>query len=116
MALCLPQATQAKVNHLLPKPQKVEISGGNAFALGRPVTITDPTDCALLQEFFTNNGCTIAEGGTPVRVTIVNSIEGSYDYALYGFENEASRSFSAPPVPVFLHTPLQAAPVSVRRG
>ena len=89
MALCLPQAAQAKVNHLLPKPQKVEISGGNAFALERPVTITDPTNCTLLQEFFTNNGCTIAEGGTPVRVTLVNSIEGSYDYALYGYENEA---------------------------
>ena len=89
MALCLPQATQAKVDHLLPKPQKVEISGGNAFALGRPVTITDPTNCTLLQEFFTNNGCTIAEGGTPVRVTLVNSIEEAYDYALYGYENEA---------------------------
>ena len=87
--LCLAQTAQAKVDHLLPKPQKVEVQNGNAFALNRNVTITDPTDCTLLREFFIDNGCTIADGGVPVTVTLVTSIDGAYDYKLAGYENEA---------------------------
>ncbi len=89
LSLCFTQAVQAKVTHLLPKPQVIELTNGNAFALGRTVTITDPTDCTLLREFFTDNGCTIADGGVPVTVTLVGSIEGAYDYELYGYENES---------------------------
>ncbi|MBO5920773.1 MAG: family 20 glycosylhydrolase [Bacteroidaceae bacterium] len=89
LSLCFTQAVQAKVTHLLPKPQVIELTNGNAFALGRTVTITDPTDCTLLREFFTDNGCTIADGGIPVTVTLVTSIEGAYDYELYGYENES---------------------------
>ena len=89
LSLCFTQAVQAKVTHLLPKPQVIELTNGNAFALGRTVTITDPTDCTLLREFFTDNGCTIADGGVPVTVTLVTSIEGAYDYELYGYENES---------------------------
>ncbi|MBQ2126231.1 MAG: glycosyl hydrolase family 20, partial [Bacteroidaceae bacterium] len=79
----------AKITHLLPKPQVIETQSGNAFALNRNVTITDPTDCTLLREFFTDNGCTIADGGVPVTVTLVTSIEGAYDYELYGYDNES---------------------------
>ncbi|MBO7271874.1 MAG: hypothetical protein J6U89_03250, partial [Bacteroidaceae bacterium] len=77
LSLCFTQTVQAKVTHLLPKPQVIELTNGNAFALGRTVTITDPTDCTLLREFFTGNDCTIADGGAPVTVTFVNSIEGA---------------------------------------
>ena len=89
LSLCFTQAMQAKVTHLLPKPQVIELTNGNAFALGRTVTITDPTDCTLLREFFTDNGCTIADGGVPVTVALVTSIEGAYDYELYGYDNES---------------------------
>ena len=89
MAMCLPTATMAKITHLLPKPQQIEAKSGTAFVLGRTVTITDPTNSVALQKFFTDNGCTVATGGAQVTVTLVNSIEGAYDYALAGYENEA---------------------------
>ena len=89
MAMCLPAATMAKITHLLPKPQQIEAKSGTAFALGRTVTITDPTGSAALQKFFTDNGCTVATGGAPVTITLVQSIEGAYDYTLAGYENEA---------------------------
>lgn len=90
MALCLPQIVQAKVIHLLPKPKMVQVAGGGAFALGRNVTITDPTGCVLLQNFFTDNSCqVVANGGASVTVRIVEGIEGAYDYELAGYENEA---------------------------
>lgn len=86
--LLAPQAMQAKVEHLLPKPQEITAPSG-ALALGGMVTIDDPTNCVALQEFFKSVDCTIGDGGLPVKVTIVESIEGAYDYELYGFENEA---------------------------
>ena len=87
--LCLAQTAQAKVDHLLPKPQKVEVQNGNAFALNRNVTITDPTNSTLLAKFFTDNGCTVTNDGAPVTVTLVSAIDGAYDYELAGYENEA---------------------------
>ena len=89
IALCFAQTMQAKINHLLPKPQAVEKQAGSAFALNRPVTIADPTNSTLLQKFFTDNGCTVAKNGAKVTVTVVSEIEGSYDYPLYGYDNEA---------------------------
>ena len=89
MAMCLPTATMAKITHLLPKPQQIEAKNGAAFALGRTVTITDPTNSAALLKFFTDNGCTVATGGAQVTVTLVGSIDGAYDYTLAGYENEA---------------------------
>ena len=88
MAL-LPSMMQAKVTHLLPKPHSVIESDGAAFALGRTVTITDETGCIALKKFFTDNGCTIGEGGATVNVTIVESIQDAHDYTLEGFDNEA---------------------------
>ena len=93
MVLMVPSALQAKVQHLLPKPQKVTVNEGDApFALGGSVTISyngGAAKCELLEEFFTQNGCTLGHGGTTVRVDIVESIDGAYDYTLYGYENEA---------------------------
>ena len=90
----LPDAMQAKVQHLLPKPQQVTATENvAAFALGGSVTINysgGAEKCTLLEEFFTSNGCTLAEaGGSAVNVTLVKSIDGAYDYELYGYENEA---------------------------
>ena len=87
--LCLAQTAESKVNHLLPKPQVIETKSGNAFALNRNVTITDPTNCTLLAKFFEDNGCAATTDGAPVTVTIVSEIEGAHDYQLYGYDNEA---------------------------
>ncbi len=92
LMLCLPLALQAKVEHLLPRPQIAELTDGGAFALHRNVTISyqgGATPCALLEEFFTDNGCTLADGGATVTVTLVESVAGAYDYELYGYDNEA---------------------------
>ena len=94
MMLMAPSALQGKVQHLLPKPQQVTATENvAAFALGGSVTINysgGAEKCALLEEFFTSNGCTLAEaGGSAVNVTLVKSIDGAYDYELYGYENEA---------------------------
>ena len=89
LALCFTQTVQAKVIHLLPKPQKIEIRSGDAFALNRNIRITDPTQCELLKKIFTDNGCAISDNGAQVTVTIVQSIAEAYDYALAGYENEA---------------------------
>ena len=92
MVMCFPSALQAKVEHLLPKPQEVTVTTGTTFALSGAVSINyadGAGTCALLEEFFTTNGCTLAEGGKAVNVKLVESIEGAYDYPLYGYENEA---------------------------
>ena len=92
LMLCLPLSLQAKVEHLLPKPQQVLVTQGSSFALSGSVTINysdGAQQCALLEEFFTTNGCTIATGGKVVNVTLVASIDGAHDYELHGYENEA---------------------------
>ena len=92
--LLAPSALQAKVKHLLPKPQQITATENAApLTLGGTVTISysgGAEKCDLLEEFFTTNGCTLAEsGGTAVNVSLVESIEGAYDYELHGYENEA---------------------------
>ena len=91
--LCLPMAMQAKVEHLLPRPQQVTVTeNAAAFELSGNVDINyadGAVQCTLLEEFFTSNGCTLAEGGKPVNVRLVKSIEGAHDYELHGYENEA---------------------------
>ena len=92
LMLCLPLSLQAKVEHLLPKPQQVSVTQGSSFALSGSVTINysgGAQQCALLEEFFTSNGCTIVTDGKAVNVTLVESIEGAHDYELHGYENEA---------------------------
>ena len=91
--VCMPMAMQAKVEHLLPLPKHVTVTeGAAAFALDGNVTINyqdGAEQCALLEEFFTTNGCTIAQDGKAVNVSLVASIEGAHDYELHGYENEA---------------------------
>lgn len=77
----------------MPKPQHVELKSGAApFSLNRNVTVSysgGAVKCELLEEFFTQNGCTITNGGAAVNVTLISEIEGAYDYTLEGYENEA---------------------------
>ncbi len=83
--------TEAKITHLLPKPQNITATAGAApFALGRAVSITDPTGCKALTRFFTEEaGCTVAEGASAtVTVELVGAIDGAYDFTLAGFPNE----------------------------
>jgi hypothetical protein len=92
LMLCLSHFLQASPNyHLLPKVKIANEMNSGAFELGRTVNITynGAAQCALLEELFTSNGCTLAEGGATVSVTLVDEIHGAYDYELYGYENEA---------------------------
>lgn len=93
MSLCSlsPTGVMAKATHLLPKPHVISIAEGAApFRLGRSVQIDDATESTALRQFFTENGCTIAQDAEArVTVTIVDKIAGAYDYALASFPNEA---------------------------
>jgi hypothetical protein len=86
----LPAASaMASVSTLLPKPQQIATTTGATLSLSGQFNITDATNCEVLKEFFTNHGCTVGTSGTPVKVTLVSSIAGAYDYELEGYENEA---------------------------
>ncbi len=93
MAL-MPSALQAKVQHILPRPQQITATENVvAFKLKGKVSINytnGAKPCALLEEFLTSNGCKLVpNGGKSVNVSMVKSIDGAYDYELYGYENEA---------------------------
>lgn len=82
----------AKVGDVLPIPHIVNTPTGAApFQLNRELTLTDATQCALLQDFLTTHGCTLKEGATAqVRVQLVESIAAAaHDYPLSAFDNEA---------------------------
>lgn len=81
--------TSARISHLLPKPQKMEVSKAT-FALGRSVTLNDPTSSTLLRSVLTEAGCSIEAGATAqVNVTLVNSIDGADEPTLAGYDQEA---------------------------
>ncbi len=87
----LPQQGAAKVADLLPLPNNVvKTEGGAPFALNRSVKITDATDNAALKRFLAANNCTTADdAAATVTVELVESINGTYDYELANFPNEA---------------------------
>ena len=92
LTMCFPVTMQAKVEHLLPLPQEVAVTEGVTFALSGNITINYANgveSCELLEEFFTSNGCILAEGGKAVNVSLVASIDDAHDYELHGYENEA---------------------------
>ncbi len=84
-------SAEAKVIHLLPKAQSVTLAEGAApFALGRAVSITDPTNCVLLNRFFTEEaGCTLDENAEAKVTVELGEVPGAYDFTLEGFPNEA---------------------------
>lgn len=84
--------TQAKIVHLLPRPQRISATGAAPFALGRAVSITDPTNCALLQRVFAENGCELTSGAAAsVVVELTENIEGAFNHPLADFPDEAYR-------------------------
>lgn len=89
---CLPVLqANARVGDLLPQPHVVTVNAGaQPFLLGREVALTDETDCLVLKNFLTSNGCTISEGAAAkVVVQMVDAIDGAYDYVLPAFDNES---------------------------
>jgi len=82
---------EAKVIHLLPRPQVVQVAANAApFALGRAVRLEDPTACKALERFLTASGCSVQDGaGARVTVEIVASIEGAFNHELADFPDEA---------------------------
>ena len=93
VALLATGIAKARTNHLLPQPQQITAkAGGRLFALGRKVTLSDPTACWLLRQVLEENGCeVVAKSKYKVEVRLVDDIPGSYDYRLEGYENEAYR-------------------------
>ena len=89
MALLTAIPTWAKVTHLLPKPQSVTVTEGT-FPLNRAIKVKDPTGCKYLENFLTEYGCTVSSNAdATLTVTLVDNIEGAYDYELKGYDNEA---------------------------
>lgn len=96
--LCLyclaPYSASAKVTHILPKPQKVEVCKGAGFKLGRNVVLHDDwSGCELLREILTDDfACRIVpEAKAQIVVKQVARIEGCDEPRLEGFEPEAYR-------------------------
>lgn len=84
--------TNAAIEHLMPKPHLVTLKQGNAFALNRPVRLTDPTNCQLLQETLAEIGLVSSKDApATVTVTVVDSIPGSFNHNVAGYPDEAYR-------------------------
>lgn len=82
---------QAEVKDLLPQPQQLTLDAdGTAFTLGQDVTVNDETGCVVLDAFLEETGSTKTAGAAAtINVTLVDTIDGAYDYELSGYENEA---------------------------
>ena len=81
---------KAKVEHILPKPQQVNLTQGAAFSLNRTVALTDPTNCVYLKRVLTNNGCTLQnDAAARITVELVTEIPGAFNHRLNLFPDEA---------------------------
>lgn len=80
----------AKVEHLLPRPQQITVPAKQkSFKLNRAVRLSDPTDCAVLKQFFEAHGGITDDVSAPwVTVEQVPVLPGTHDYELPGFPNE----------------------------
>ena len=80
----------ARSIHLLPVPQQMRWDpAGKCFVLGRPVSVSDPTNCALLQDFLNENKCLpVRKAKQRIVVCLVDSIPGACDVPLAGYESE----------------------------
>ena len=81
---------RARSIHLLPVPQQMRWDpAGKCFVLGRPVSVSDPTNCALLQDFLNENKCLpVRKAKQRIVVCLVDSIPGACDVPLAGYESE----------------------------
>ncbi len=85
------QTADAKIEHLLPKPQSVVAQkSAEPFALNREVAIEAPDENAALDRFLTENGCMLSDGAAAkITVTYVDAIDGANVQNLAGFPDEA---------------------------
>lgn len=91
-AVVMTLSATAKVEHILPKPKRVEqVSGMRPFRLKGSISLTDPTGCVVLKEFFIRSGCRFSLSGRPVEVVLVDSIAGAFNHPLPEFPDEAYR-------------------------
>ncbi|WP_159105371.1 family 20 glycosylhydrolase [Hoylesella enoeca] len=104
MMLCLVEPTHARSIHLLPIPQRIELKGaGEYFVLGRSVSVVDPTNCALLQDFLNENKCVqVRKAKQRIVIQLVDSIPEAFDEPLAGYENE-SYALSVTPNEIRIH-------------
>lgn len=80
----------ARSVHLLPRPQQLFIKEEGYFELNRPVSLSDPTHCTLLLDFLETTGCSVdPDASASIEVALVECIDGSSDYELAGYPNEA---------------------------
>lgn len=88
---CTASISQAKIEHLLPKPQYVTRLRGIPFRLSRQVRLVDPTGNAMLKTFVETQtaGLTDDAAAPTITVRIVEEIEDAYDYELAGYPAEA---------------------------
>jgi len=87
--LAITTEAEAKITHLLPRPQQLTATNGTPFNLNRAVRIDDPTNCTVLAKFFEAQGGTTENTSAPlIKVKLVTSIANAYDYNLEGFPNE----------------------------
>lgn len=89
--LLSPRPVAAKVVDLLPRPQQITTdNSGTPFALGRAVSLADPTENSALQRFLEETSCTISDDASAkITVELVTNIDGAYDYELAGYPDEA---------------------------
>ena len=89
LLLALAPSAEAKIAHLLPKPQQLTATGETPFSLGRAVRVNDATGNTALLRFLEETGCTVdASAAAVINVSIVDEVKGTYDYALAGFPAE----------------------------
>lgn len=88
-------SAEAKIRHLLPRPQQVEQTAGAAFGLGRPVRLELPAEWAELTapaRFLAETGCTRDDAaGAVLRVRRVEQVAGAFNHPLADFPDEAYR-------------------------
>lgn len=83
-------SSEAKTEHLLPKPKSLTRSSGDGFRLCRSVQLNDPTNCAYLKKVLMNAGCTFSEASeAKVIVKLADSLPGDTVPRLAGFPSEA---------------------------
>ncbi len=81
---------EGKVTELLPTPKIVKLTNSTEFDLNRKIRIDDGSKNVLLKEFVEKyGGITNKKSAPSITVRFAKSIEGSYDYRLHGYPNEA---------------------------
>lgn len=83
---------QAGKEHLMPKVKQLMHTEKGAFALGRSVTLNDPTDNPTLRRTLAKTRLTVAsDGKVSIKVKMVEEIDGAFNHKLADYPDEAYR-------------------------